>query len=246
MPPLGLAPRRRRRRRGTMIRRRDCPRTPVRRQPHAEHLGELRSRRTAAGAILCTSKPSHGTAMIRAGDYLIRTIHRPFPARSFCCALSQRAAAVARTHRRLRQRLRRRRRSGTGALAELTLAQPSVTGGQPTEGTVVLAAPAGRGGVYVALSSSNAAAATVPVSVGIPEGSTRGTFPINTDIITTEAAVTITAASAGENLTATLRVVAANARTEGPRSRAVGAHRGQPCARHGAAGHRRLHTRPSP
>lgn len=69
-----------------------------------------------------------------------------------------------------------------------------------------MTSPAGRGGVYVALSSSNAAAATVPVSVGITEGNTRGTFPINTDIITTEAAVTITAQSA-DSRTATLRVM---------------------------------------
>ena len=54
-----------------------------------------------------------------------------------------------------------------------------IEGGQTAKGTVTLSAPAGNGGVVVALASSNSAVATVPSSVTVPAGSTTALFTVN-------------------------------------------------------------------
>src|SRR5207302_1346942 len=57
---------------------------------------------------------------------------------------------------------------GTGPLLSI---QPNpVVGGQPASGQVILAQPAGLGGVILTLTSSNPAAAVVPASVTVPTG----------------------------------------------------------------------------
>jgi photosystem II stability/assembly factor-like uncharacterized protein len=65
-------------------------------------------------------------------------------------------------------------------LASLTLSPASVTGGTPATGAVTLTSAAPPGGAVVTLSSSNAAAASVPASVTVPEGVTSATFPAST------------------------------------------------------------------
>jgi len=59
------------------------------------------------------------------------------------------------------------------SLASLTLGSTSVVGGASTTGTVMLAAPAGSGGVLVALASSNPSLAAVPPSVSSSRARSR-------------------------------------------------------------------------
>jgi hypothetical protein len=65
-------------------------------------------------------------------------------------------------------------------LAAVTLNMTDVAGGTPVVGTVTLNGAASPGGVTVALSSDNTAAATVPTSVSVPAGATHASFPVTT------------------------------------------------------------------
>ncbi|WP_158409269.1 S53 family peptidase [Fimbriimonas ginsengisoli] len=86
----------------------------------------------------------------------------------------------------------------------LAIAPASAVGGSATGGTgtvtVDIAAPAG--GLAVALTSSNTAAATVPASVTIAQGATTATFPVTPQVVTASTAATITATSGGKSKTA--------------------------------------------
>jgi len=75
----------------------------------------------------------------------------------------------------------------------VTLAPSTVTGGNPSTGTVLLSGPAPAGGSVVILASSLTSSATVPASVTIPAGATNGTFTITTLVQTTTRTVTISA-----------------------------------------------------
>jgi len=66
------------------------------------------------------------------------------------------------------------------ALSTLTLSVTDVVGGTPATGTVKLTSAATSGGLVVALSSDNTAAAIVPASVTVPAGSTTATFAVAT------------------------------------------------------------------
>lgn len=70
------------------------------------------------------------------------------------------------------------------ALASVTVSATDVVGGTPVTGTVRLTAAATTGGLAVALSSDNPAAATVPASVTVPAGSTSATFAVTTFVLT--------------------------------------------------------------
>ena len=70
--------------------------------------------------------------------------------------------------------------SATPALSSITLSATDVLGGTPVTGTATLSSSAPAGGVLVALSSDNPAAATVPDGVTVPAGSLRATFPVTT------------------------------------------------------------------
>ena len=75
--------------------------------------------------------------------------------------------------------------SGTAAtaapsLSAITLSATDVLGGTPVTGTATLSASAPAGGVVVALSSDNPAAATVPAGVTVPAGSLSASFPVTT------------------------------------------------------------------
>jgi hypothetical protein len=92
------------------------------------------------------------------------------------------------------------------ALASLTLNPTSVTGGNPSTGTVTLDRPAPTGGVSIALASSNTAAATVPASVIVAPGSTSASFTVSTTTASTNTSSTISATLNGITRTAVLTV----------------------------------------
>jgi hypothetical protein len=73
--------------------------------------------------------------------------------------------------------------SATPALSKVTVSPADVIGGDASTGTVTLTAAAPAGGVEVALSSDDPAAATVPTSVTVPAGATSAAFPITTNMV---------------------------------------------------------------
>jgi Subtilase family len=87
----------------------------------------------------------------------------------------------------------------------------SVQGGNPSTGTVTLSGAAPSGGAVVGLSSSNAAAATVPASVTVPAGGTTATFTATTSAVSASTPVTVSASYGGATKTATLTVTPAPA-----------------------------------
>ena len=91
-------------------------------------------------------------------------------------------------------------------LTKLTLNPTTVSGGNPSVGTVTLAAPAPAGGALVTLKSSNPAAAAVPPSVLVAAGATTQTFTVTTAVLKRSAAPVISATYAGVKKTATLTI----------------------------------------
>lgn len=73
---------------------------------------------------------------------------------------------------------------------------------------MILALPAGLGGVVVTLSSSNPAAAVVPATVTVPTGANSFAFPIVTFSVASATEATITASYAGGVTSLTLQVLA--------------------------------------
>jgi photosystem II stability/assembly factor-like uncharacterized protein len=94
-------------------------------------------------------------------------------------------------------------------LASLTLSPASVTAGTPATGAVTLTSAASVGGAVVTLSSSNAAVASVPASVTVPEGVTSATFSASTKACSS-GSVTISAAYGGVSKSAALTVSVAS------------------------------------
>ena len=70
--------------------------------------------------------------------------------------------------------------SASPTLSSIALSATDVLGGTPVTGTATLTASAPSGGLVVALSSDNPAAATVPASVTVPAGSLSATFAVTT------------------------------------------------------------------
>jgi hypothetical protein len=66
------------------------------------------------------------------------------------------------------------------SLSSVTLGATDVVGGSPVAGAVTLTSPAPAGGMVVALSSDNTAAATVPATVTVPGGTTHASFQVAT------------------------------------------------------------------
>jgi hypothetical protein len=73
--------------------------------------------------------------------------------------------------------------SGPAALSSITVSPNDVLGGTPVTGTATLTAPAPTGGLAVALSSDDPAAATVPTGVLVPAGARSATFPVTTLVV---------------------------------------------------------------
>lgn len=76
-------------------------------------------------------------------------------------------------------------------LMSVALSPASVAGGSPSTGTVTLSGPAPAGGAAVTLSSTNAAAATVPASVTVPAGALSANFTATTGGVAASAQVKI-------------------------------------------------------
>jgi hypothetical protein len=93
----------------------------------------------------------------------------------------------------------------TIVLTSVSLNPSSVTGGNPSNGTVTLSGAAPSGGALVMLSNSNTSAATVPVSVTVPAGSTSTTFSVATSPVAASATALITA-NYGVSANATLTI----------------------------------------
>ena len=106
--------------------------------------------------------------------------------------------------------------TSAATLSSLTLNPTSVVGGNTSQGTVTLSAPAPSSGVVVTLSSGNTSAATVPASVSIASGASSATFTVTTSSVTTSS--TISASYAGVTQTAVLSVQTAGSGTVIPQS----------------------------
>jgi len=89
----------------------------------------------------------------------------------------------------------------------LSLTPASVNGGDSSTGNVTLSGPAPKGGLVVALTSSDPAA-QVPASVTVPSGVTTATFPVTTSPVPQEVVATLTATAGGTSVTAPLTVLA--------------------------------------
>jgi hypothetical protein len=94
------------------------------------------------------------------------------------------------------------------ALSSLSLSPATVTGGNPSTGTVTLNGPAPSGGSVVSLSSSNPSVASVPPSGSaiVPAGSTTATFTVNTRIVLFSTSATISASYNSTTQSAILKV----------------------------------------
>lgn len=86
-----------------------------------------------------------------------------------------------------------------------------VVAGAPSDGVVMLDAPAPEGGVVVTLTNSHPSAASVPASVTVAAGETQQPFAITTQPVAATTNVALTAAQGGVTHTATLTVAPAAA-----------------------------------
>src|SRR5260370_327296 len=96
--------------------------------------------------------------------------------------------------------------AGPVALSSVTLNPVSVTGGNPSTGTVTLSGPAPSGGAVVSLTSNNTAAATVPATVTVPAGASSATFTVSTSAVAASTSVTISGSYGSGTQTASLTV----------------------------------------
>lgn len=91
-------------------------------------------------------------------------------------------------------------------LDTVTLTPPLVRGGLPSEGRVMLIAPAPAGGFTAALLSSDFSVANVPGNVVIPAGATEAVFPVQTAPVGATRNIEISANASGQVRAATLTV----------------------------------------
>jgi hypothetical protein len=96
--------------------------------------------------------------------------------------------------------------NGPAVLQTVSLNPSTVVGGNPSQGTVTLNAPAPSGGAVVTLSSSNTAVATVPPSVTVAAGNTTATFSVTTVSVSSTASSNISGTYGGSPIPATLTV----------------------------------------
>jgi hypothetical protein len=92
------------------------------------------------------------------------------------------------------------------ALGGVSLSPTEVSATSPSRGTVTLTSPAPAGGIAVTLKSSSTAAATVPGTVTVPEGSSSVEFNVNTKPVSAVTTVDITASYGGSTFSAALKI----------------------------------------
>jgi hypothetical protein len=90
--------------------------------------------------------------------------------------------------------------------SKLRVEPTDIVAGDPATGTVTLTSAAPSAGFQVALSSDNAAAATVPPSVTVPAGSTSATFIVSTANVTNSQSATIIGTAGGVTVHWTITV----------------------------------------
>ncbi len=108
----------------------------------------------------------------------------------------------------------------SSTLSALTVNPTSVTGGNPSTGTVRLSSVAPAGGTVVSLSSNQPGAASVPASVTVPAGATSATFTVTTFPVNTTT-VQLAASLGGTFQFAALTVNAASPPPPPPPAQAV-------------------------
>lgn len=91
-------------------------------------------------------------------------------------------------------------------LSAVSINPNAVIGGQSATGTLSLKSAAPKGGITVALNSSNSCA-TVPATISIPAGASSATFGITTTAVTANVFDTITATQSGSSVVASLSVM---------------------------------------
>ena len=91
-------------------------------------------------------------------------------------------------------------------VTSVTLAAASIASTTTTTGTITLSTNAPVGGKVVNLSSSNAAVASVPVSVTVAAGTKTATFTVTAGSVNTSSTATITATTNGSTGTVSLTV----------------------------------------
>ena len=99
--------------------------------------------------------------------------------------------------------------SATPTVASVTLNPTSVSGGNNSQGTVTLSAPALSGGATVTLASSNTSAAQVPASVVVAAAASSATFSIATSSVSSSTTSVISASYNSSTQSATLAVTQA-------------------------------------
>ncbi len=92
------------------------------------------------------------------------------------------------------------------ALSAVTLNQTDVVAGTPVIGTVALTSAATPGGVSVALSSDDTAAATVPAAVTVPAGARTASFAVTTLAVTNPQSALIIGSAGGATAYAIITV----------------------------------------
>jgi len=92
------------------------------------------------------------------------------------------------------------------AVAAISLAPSSVTGGTSSTGTVSLTGAAPSGGTVVQLTSSKISAATVPANLTVPAGTSSKTFIVATTAVKANTSAIISATAGGATKSATLTI----------------------------------------
>jgi hypothetical protein len=82
----------------------------------------------------------------------------------------------------------------------------TIVSGQSATGTVSLTSPAGSGGAFISLSSSNSTVASIPSSVTVSQGASSVTYSVTVGTVTASTPVILIATYSGVSKTAALSV----------------------------------------
>jgi hypothetical protein len=93
-----------------------------------------------------------------------------------------------------------------GVLRRVAVSPATFASGQSGSATVTLTTGAPAGGAVVSLSSSDAAAASVPASVTVHHGATSATFKVTAGTVEAATPVTLTATYSGVSETASVTI----------------------------------------
>ncbi len=103
-------------------------------------------------------------------------------------------------------------------LSGITVNPNSIAAGLSATGTVTLTAPASSNGIVVKLASSNSAAASVPATMTVPQGSMSATFPVSAGMVNATTSVVLSSSYSGVSMTTSLTVTAPASQPTAPGS----------------------------